>query len=185
MNLPKSFTAATPISKVLALVLLILLPFGGFYCGIRYQQQIESIIVKPPSLAPNTSYRNGISSIYGIHWEVTSYLAEDNLLPLAHSAGSPNITINQNQNKSGSTLGGYDGCNHFVGTYKSDQKGSIQFKIGPVDLALCINADGKNADKVNFTSLLSLVKSYEIIDNTTLLFRDDKFKTILTLKATN
>lgn len=40
MELPKSLTTVTPISKYLALVLFILLPFVGFYAGMKYQKSI-------------------------------------------------------------------------------------------------------------------------------------------------
>ena len=41
MQLPKSFTTVTPLSKTLAFMLLITLPFAGFYLGMQYQQQID------------------------------------------------------------------------------------------------------------------------------------------------
>lgn len=37
MKLAKKLTTATPLSKILAMVLFIALPFVGFYLGIRYQ----------------------------------------------------------------------------------------------------------------------------------------------------
>ena len=41
MPLPKSFTTVTPLSKTLALILFILLPFMGFYAGMKFQQSME------------------------------------------------------------------------------------------------------------------------------------------------
>lgn len=38
MQLPKSFTTITPLSKALALILLIALPILGFYFGMNYKQ---------------------------------------------------------------------------------------------------------------------------------------------------
>ncbi len=56
MKLPDSFTKVTPLSKLLAGILFILLPFIGFYAGLKYQpnkaQDLEFIpketIVKVP-----------------------------------------------------------------------------------------------------------------------------------------
>lgn len=42
MKLPESFTKVTPLSKILAGVLFILLSFVGFYLGIKYQQNLTS-----------------------------------------------------------------------------------------------------------------------------------------------
>ncbi len=46
MKLPKSFTTVTPLSKALAMVLFVLLPFVGFFFGYRYHQSLS-----PPSVA--------------------------------------------------------------------------------------------------------------------------------------
>lgn len=40
-KLPKWLTTVTPFSKALAMILFILLPFAGFYLGMKYQQQIS------------------------------------------------------------------------------------------------------------------------------------------------
>ena len=44
MNLPKYLTEVTPLSKKLALALLIILPLVGFYLGIKYQQSLPSTV---------------------------------------------------------------------------------------------------------------------------------------------
>jgi len=41
MQLPKSLTTGTSLSKALAMLLFIFLPFAGFYLGIRYQETIK------------------------------------------------------------------------------------------------------------------------------------------------
>lgn len=41
MPLPKSFTTVTPLSKTLALILVIVLPFAGFYVGMQAQKQMS------------------------------------------------------------------------------------------------------------------------------------------------
>lgn len=41
MTLPKSLTTVTPLSKTLAMLLFITLPFLGFFAGINYQQKID------------------------------------------------------------------------------------------------------------------------------------------------
>jgi len=38
MKLPENFTTITPFSKYLALTILVLFPFMGFYLGIQYQK---------------------------------------------------------------------------------------------------------------------------------------------------
>lgn len=41
-KLPKYLTTVTPLSKTIALILFILLPFLGFYFGRIYQQAIDA-----------------------------------------------------------------------------------------------------------------------------------------------
>lgn len=42
-NLPKSLTTVTTFSKLIALFLFILLPFAGFFVGIRYQEKLGGL----------------------------------------------------------------------------------------------------------------------------------------------
>jgi len=50
MKLPKSWTKATLLSKILAIILFVSLPFIGFYFGIRYLRgpspTIQSVLIK-------------------------------------------------------------------------------------------------------------------------------------------
>lgn len=41
MKLPKELTTVSPLSKILAAILFILLPFIGFFLGIRYQEMTD------------------------------------------------------------------------------------------------------------------------------------------------
>lgn len=41
-RLPKSLTTVTPLSKTIAFLLFILLPFIGFYLGMHYQKVIDT-----------------------------------------------------------------------------------------------------------------------------------------------
>lgn len=41
MKLPKELTAVTPLSKYLAMILFIALPFVGFFLGMRYQEMMN------------------------------------------------------------------------------------------------------------------------------------------------
>lgn len=43
MTLPKSVTSVTPFSKFLALIFFVMLPFLGFFFGMAYQQQVDSL----------------------------------------------------------------------------------------------------------------------------------------------
>ena len=43
MSLPKELITVTPLSKTIALILFILLPFVGFSLGLNYQKQIDDI----------------------------------------------------------------------------------------------------------------------------------------------
>lgn len=52
MSLPKSLTTVTTFSKFLALFLFILLPFAGFYFGIRYQEGLTPIQQPQPNVQP-------------------------------------------------------------------------------------------------------------------------------------
>ncbi len=42
-KLPKSLTTVTRVSKTIALIMFIALPFIGFYVGMRYQQELISL----------------------------------------------------------------------------------------------------------------------------------------------
>ena len=56
MKLPKEITTVTPLSKYLAMILFITLPFIGFFLGIRYQQTIppETILKTYPTPTPKS-----------------------------------------------------------------------------------------------------------------------------------
>ena len=64
MTLPKSFTTVTPLSKTLAAILFVVLPFFGFYLGIQYQKGVspnqEQIKVQT-RIAPSTSLQPTIT----------------------------------------------------------------------------------------------------------------------------
>jgi hypothetical protein len=56
-KLPKWLTTVTPLSKILAMILFVLLPFVGFYIGMKYQEKtnISPIVInvnKPVNLTP-------------------------------------------------------------------------------------------------------------------------------------
>jgi len=42
MKLSKKWTTVTPLSKLIALGMLVLLPFFGFYLGIIYEQSVQT-----------------------------------------------------------------------------------------------------------------------------------------------
>ena len=42
-RLPKSLTTVTPLSKTIAFILFILMPFIGFYLGMHYQKTLDSL----------------------------------------------------------------------------------------------------------------------------------------------
>lgn len=52
MNLPKELTTITPVSKLLALILFVLLPVVGFILGMRHQQVISSPTIIPDFPTP-------------------------------------------------------------------------------------------------------------------------------------
>lgn len=55
MQLPKSFTTVTTLSKILAIILFASLPFAGFYFGIKYKSLMSEETVVVESLAkPDT-----------------------------------------------------------------------------------------------------------------------------------
>ncbi len=56
MKLPQSFTTVTPLSKVLALILFISLPFIGFYLGYQYGSIL--IVNNIPNTVPVTLNKN-------------------------------------------------------------------------------------------------------------------------------
>lgn len=46
----KQFTTVTLLSKTIALILFILLPFIGFYIGMQYQKTLDSLTPTQPVL---------------------------------------------------------------------------------------------------------------------------------------
>lgn len=46
MNFKEQFTTVTPLSKTIALALVVILPFIGFYAGVKYQQSITPLTVE-------------------------------------------------------------------------------------------------------------------------------------------
>lgn len=48
--LPRFMTTVTPLSKSIALVVVVCLPFLGFYVGIKYQQSTQLVIVPARSI---------------------------------------------------------------------------------------------------------------------------------------
>jgi hypothetical protein len=63
-KISKAWTTVTPLSKALALLLFIALPFIGFYLGMEYQKRISPQLIKSntdvpshtisPTASPNT-----------------------------------------------------------------------------------------------------------------------------------
>lgn len=59
MKLSKSWTKVTPLSKTLALILFIALPFIGFYLGVNYNDPIENTKENtPPENSPQRVTEN-------------------------------------------------------------------------------------------------------------------------------
>lgn len=54
MNLPKELTTVTKLSKAIALVLFVVLPFIGFYVGRIYQKSVDQYLLTSPAPAINT-----------------------------------------------------------------------------------------------------------------------------------
>lgn len=50
MKLSKSFTTVTPLSKSIALALVIALPFLGFYFGIQYERAVQTANTPVPTV---------------------------------------------------------------------------------------------------------------------------------------
>lgn len=51
-TLPKELTTVTPLSKLVALIVFIALPFIAFYYGVLYQSSMQTEIAAPPILQP-------------------------------------------------------------------------------------------------------------------------------------
>jgi hypothetical protein len=60
MQLPKSFTKVTPLSKILAISLFVSLPFIGLFLGVKYQKSLvndcnQALILTPPIVSETVS----------------------------------------------------------------------------------------------------------------------------------
>lgn len=81
MKLPKSWTTVTLLSKILAIILFVLLPFIGFYFGVKYSSQIktyyqeesaEQIIADDDiEILPERVSWNQIGQQYDVWWDDT------------------------------------------------------------------------------------------------------------------
>jgi hypothetical protein len=49
MNFKKTFMTVTPLSKTVALILVVALPFAGFYAGRLYEQSLPNTLTVAPS----------------------------------------------------------------------------------------------------------------------------------------
>jgi len=62
MKLPESFTKVTPLSKIIALILFVSLPFVGFYFGFVYAKSFnyesEHPVCIPKNIIPTTTINN-------------------------------------------------------------------------------------------------------------------------------
>lgn len=70
MRLPKSFTTVTPLSKTLAFILFIALPFAGFYLGMEYQKRTTVIdnatVTSTSDTITNPKYLDQTSMLFAI-----------------------------------------------------------------------------------------------------------------------
>ena len=51
-KLPKSWTTITPLSKTIAFILFIVLPFVGFYFGMQYQKTMDQALGQVQYIIP-------------------------------------------------------------------------------------------------------------------------------------
>lgn len=51
-KLPKSLTTITPLSKTIAFILFIVLPFVGFYLGMQYQKTMDEALGQVQYIIP-------------------------------------------------------------------------------------------------------------------------------------
>ena len=65
MKLPESWTTVTTLSKTIALGMLVVLPFGGFYFGYQYHQKI-SVACPAPDNNPAVLSVISLNTDYGI-----------------------------------------------------------------------------------------------------------------------
>ena len=63
-KIPASFTTVTPLSKAVAMILLVLLPFIGFYLGMQYSQFLNEDNYDFLQNQPLTVYPTEMPTIY-------------------------------------------------------------------------------------------------------------------------
>lgn len=152
---PNPLTTVTPLSKTLALILFIALPFLGFYLGMRYQKLVtfqsaatNTVKASPPNALPlnttriikNSDRLREISFSYPDRW----YLSEST------SSGHPNL-----------------GTLHLHPTYSGDENLCIKITVSSespgstLDDELRNGATGYDASKKDYsdTSAKNLVTS--------------------------
>jgi hypothetical protein len=82
MTLPKSFTTVTTLSKTLAMLLFIALPFIGFQMGREYQKKItppiaDTNIVSVPTQSPNANWKTYTSKDKSFSFQYPASWKED------------------------------------------------------------------------------------------------------------
>ncbi len=83
MKLPKELTTVTPLSKTLAFVVIVTIPFLGFFFGIKYDQLLTSNNLAMSSLTKNepqsklTRYKS-VTEQFSVDYPAGWYLWEQN-----------------------------------------------------------------------------------------------------------
>ncbi len=85
MKLPKSWTTVTPLSKVLAMILFVGLPFTGFYIGYKYNQSLNPITTVNYPPYPSTSQKQSSPTPYqqNTQSKITAFLAKKYQKPIS------------------------------------------------------------------------------------------------------
>ena len=94
-KLPKFPTTVTPLSKFLASVLFILLPFVGFYLGIKYEKATSSIPAEAPVVTPLPSQSPAINLPPEVNNTTLYYLKDKKLYKISPLTSSPTVFIDQ------------------------------------------------------------------------------------------
>lgn len=103
MRLSKKFTTVTSLSKFIAMTLFIILPFLGFYLGIKYQEKTHKVDYSPVTQGIKEIYPECVAYLCPTFTSAT--LTDTNLedtvikIPTAMTQGAGKIVIVENGKK--------------------------------------------------------------------------------------
>jgi hypothetical protein len=155
MKMPNYLVSVTPLSKILAAILFITLPFIGFYLGMQYQKKITPInnplISTIPSSIPTLTQSNTFKyqgTHYSFEFPKDWYIAQETI---------DSVLLEKQESYEGNTV-------HPRQTVKANISITMKELRKPTTLNDWFNENYFNSDKIIFDLTKKSIKE-ELLDN--------------------